>query len=144
MTRKNNFYNLLPTALVLLITSTIFLGSCGRKHHNFLDFSNKKREPKFNRLSLPAVQNLTVKKEGGIVTLRWKKILDAWRLSKYNIYKFIRTAFIPKKPINKIPLTKTHYIDKSKTASNTCYLVRPVFTIKGRQVVGPGSKIVCV
>jgi hypothetical protein len=134
MTKKDNLF------FITIVFVAIFFVSCGRKNNNFLDFSHKKREPKFNRLSLPAIQKLIIKKDGDVVTLRWKKIQNA----KYNVHRFIRTAFIPKKPVNKVPIKENYYTDKSNPPKNTCYLVRPVFYINGKTVIGPGSKIVCI
>jgi hypothetical protein len=140
MKRKNKFLSTGGLNPLILILLTVFFFSCGRKNNNFLDFSKKEKKQKFNRLTLPAVQNITVKRENNIVTVQWKKIPNA----TYDIYRFIRTAFIPKNPLNKRPLTKTYYVDNSNPPVDTCYLVRPIFYINGKKIAGPSSKIICV
>jgi len=121
----------------------LFLSSCGRKNNTFLVFASKKKVVKINRLTLPAVRGLRIAQtKQGATLISWLPVEvsgDNIELVGYNLYKFVPTAFIPRKPVNKHPTTKLSYLDSNTV--NYCYLVRAVFLARGKTVEGPASKI---
>ena len=140
--RKNhNLYILKLLALLALLE----LSGCGRKNNNFLVFENKEKEVKVNKLTLPSVRNISLTGKPHETIISWDKIDNAapngGTLIGYNLYRFIKTAFIPKNPINTQIIKKNYFVDFY--LDNSCYTVRGLFKIGGKLVEGPASKIVC-
>lgn len=86
--------------------------------------------------------------EQGATKLSWHPVdrfIDSGELVGYNLYKFVHTAFIPRKSLNKKILKQTHYLDPHPPKPGQpkfCYLVRPVFIIHGKTIEGPASRVV--
>ena len=124
--------------LLLLITS------CGRKNNNFFVFSKKDTSKKINKLTLPVIRRLKASAKDKTVMLSWKKVKHK-NLVGYNVYRFVHTAFIPREPINKEPITQEKFIDNiKKTKSKICYLIRAVFLIQNKTIEGPASRIYAI
>ncbi len=142
-----------------LIFLFLFFG-CARKQKNIFDFSEKEKV-KINKLTLPVVQFLQAEKKGNDIFLTWQKINNDFNLNEnkskvffvgYNVYRFVDSGFVPRKPLNKRPLTLNNFCDvgvlepKGNHSSefSYCYLVRAVFKIKDKNYQGPASQIICI
>lgn len=134
---------LLVATLALLIAP-----GCGRKNSSFLNFNKSKPAVKVNPLTLPAVRGLTAARiSDEIVEVCWQPVINpAMDLQGYNLYRFVRTAFIPKKPLNKEPIQDKNFRDNLTNKKDVafCYVVRPVFKIEGKNFEGPLSQVVCI
>jgi len=137
--------------MYLIFAVPLCMIGCGRKNNSFLNFEKKEKVIKVNRLTLPSVKNITLSQnQNGTHFLQWTPVASKNTqriLVGYNIYRFIQTAFIPRKPLNKQPIKENFYHDTtlhgSKTKKIICYVVRSVFKIKGKKFEGPLSNIVC-
>lgn len=122
----------------------LLLSSCGRKNNNFFVFTKKEKPQKINRLTLPVVKGLKITHhENHTVTLAWYTVKHE-NVIGYNLYRFVRTAFIPRKPLNKKPITQetfTETIPKSIRDHKICYVIRAVFLIQNKIIEGPTSKV---
>ena len=152
----------------LLTLSLLFLTHCGRKNNNFLNFDAAKHEPKINKLTLPSVKGVRITQTTNEqISLAWKEIefventddTPPKQFLGYNVYRFARSAFIPKKPLRKKGLccttTKTFFHDttyldvfedqgmREPETQPICYAVRPVFKVNSKIIEGTTSKIVC-
>lgn len=131
-----------------LILFFLFFG-CGRKQKNIYNFSDKTKKIKINNLSLPAVQNLSLKKISLGILVLWNplekeniKLKEGEaHLLGYDIFKFKKSGFISKKPINKFICTKNNFVDQNFEES-FYYLVRAVFKIQGQIIYSPSSQII--
>jgi hypothetical protein len=136
------------------LTVSLFVANCGRKNSNFLNFEKKEKLVKINRLSLPSVNGISVKKINSKKEyVEWQPVQEIKnvKLLGYNLYRFSKIAFIPKKPLNKNPIKQTHYtICSSDKNFSTCYIVRAIFKValkatgKVKVCQGPASKIICI
>ena len=94
-------------------------------------FNNKTIEflEKINKENIPTFQNENT-----------PKILG------YNVYKFLKTRFIPKHPINKKPIPNNSFLDTTSesTKNHFCYAVRAVFLIDNKELEGPLSQVICL
>lgn len=124
---------LLPLGVILLFSS------CGRKNAHFFVFEKAKKTEKINKLSLPMPRNFKAVFKKNRTELTWTKPQEN-NLIGYNIYRFIETGFIRRKPINKKPITKESYIDLAPPHP-ACYLVRGIFHINNQSIEGPSSII---
>ena len=149
---KNKFFKIIfiPTWAIVPLFAILTFG-CGRKNNNFLVFDKEKVLTKINKLTLPSVRNLKIHNKTLLTKtlLTWKPIkndIKKTELLGYNVYKFSRTAFVPKKPINKKIIKKPEFLDmyKQKKQTEVCYIVRAVFKIDNRIIEGPASKIVAL
>ena len=156
---KNNKKYLLWKLTVTIFVATLFL-NCGRKSRNIFSFDTKDTY-KLNILSLPAPQNLQLKKKGNKNILTWNEITKTLvqlkppsdknnkderpevKLIGYNIYRFAHRAFIPNRPLNSKPISKTYFEDQPSKRYLWCYLVRGVFECLDKKYQGPTSLIVC-
>ena len=157
------------TTLCFLLVILVLLQACGRKNNNFLVFAPAKKETKINKLTLPAVKNVTLTSTPQkTLKLTWNHVTPPARspndkpteLLGYAVYRFSRSAFIPKKPLQKrdvqskksrISTTKNWYDDasyqktfedqgvRSPEKEQICYIVRPVFMIGQTVIEGPTS-----
>jgi hypothetical protein len=144
---------------VIIFVSFIFLLflGCGRKQKHIFYFSDKKTFPKINKLSLPVVKGLNIKRDKTSCNLSWFAISpqeitrDNLIFIGYNVYRLVNSCFVPKKPLNKKVITQDIYSDNTitqvenlKEQEKYCYLVRAVFTIYNQKIEGPSSQVVCV
>jgi len=142
------FKNKIKVTYTLLLL--LMIANCGRKNNSFFNFGKKEPTVKINKLSLPSVRRLkATKQDEDTILLKWQPAQPTStdrELVGYNIYKFARTSFIPKKPLNKSPIKETFLQEKIKTAKKNCvavcYAIRPVFRIEGKIFEGPLSEIV--
>ena len=110
-------------------------------------FKEQNKEGLIQRLSLPSIKELALKKEGSEIHLSWNPI-ESLRtdvtLLGYNIYQFCPSSFIPRSPLNDIPLQQAFFIDSSpEIDSPLYYIVRGVFDYKKTGYLGPSSNVVC-
>jgi hypothetical protein len=136
------YHTILKFILILFI---IFLTNCGRKSRNIFVFS-KVQKVKIKKLAFPSVKgiNVTAKKHGNLVS--WRAVGKnnfSEKFIGYDIYRLTSLHVIPKKPLNKNPITKTQFFDitRHKTKKQNQYLVRAVFRNKNKQIHGPASQI---
>ena len=125
--------------IIFILLISFFLNGCGRKQHNFLNFEKKKSTLKINRIILPTTKITSIECEKEEIKVFWKDI-NHEDLIGYNIYKFTKENFIPKKPLNREPLKNNFFISEE---SDSCFLVRGVFKIQNQISEGPSSNILC-
>ena len=128
------------------------MNSCGRKQKDIFNFSKQKIQ-KINKLVFPPIKgaHATLIPQG--IQLTWypvktdqlKKVPYKTQLIGYNIFRLTRYRFVPKKPLNKTPITKEEFLDTiNKVHKKTyCYFIRGVFQVEKKIIQGPGSQIVC-
>jgi len=63
--------------------------------------------------------------------------------SGYHVYRLTRNYFVPKQPLTKNPLKELVFIDRhaTKRGKRYSYVVRGVFSIENRVVLGPASRM---
>ena len=147
---NNKFY------IQLLIISFLFFTGCGRKQKNIFSFEPDQKL-KVTKLDLPAVKGLKIAKNGDCNILTWfdlfnqKNSTSINSLQKnfigYDVFKLTKRNFIPKRPLNKNPLTETQFVDKNKkftkkSPRKSFYLVQPVFKFDNQFIKGLSSQIV--
>jgi len=144
---------------VLLIIFLVIQAGCGRKQKDIFYFSKEEALPRINRLSLPCIKQITCKKDGCTNKISWKllPLINSYDkgealLLGYNVYRLVSAYFVPKKPLNKKQIiTDNFYLDEQvaidpvlKKEQKHCYVVRGVFKINNRKIIGPSSRIVCI
>ncbi len=139
------------TFIILLF----LISSCGRKQKNIFSFEPEVKN-KVSKLDLPAVRGLTITKSNQGNLLSWLDLAFTKATQNfqknfvgYDIFRLTSLNFIPKHPLNKTPLTETHFLDKPyshkrQTSKNFYYLVQPIFKFDKQITKGPSSQIMCV
>ncbi|MCF7799749.1 hypothetical protein K9M16_01995 [Candidatus Babeliales bacterium] len=136
-----------------------FFISCARKQKDIFYFPQKEISIKPNKLSLPYVKQIRIKKDKTGNNIFWKTNFDkdilntleknGYKFIGFNIYKLSRASIIPKKPINKKPVNNYNYLDKSvlikknkeEIKYKNCYVIKIVFLFDKKTVEGPISQI---
>ena len=152
---KNFFYTL------LIITLFLF-SHCGRKKKYPFSFKTKKTTPSIEMLDLPSIKGVTIKKEKKGKKTSWKQLEKSalQKLSQrdtvfvgYNVYRLTNYGFVPKTPLNKKPLSRTEFFDKQtlvtcfenrkqKQHQKASYVVRAIFKVNKKIILGPLSRII--
>ena len=137
---------------IVLLALLLVCVSCGRKQRTIFHFAVTP-PVKINKLELPIARGLQAVHHNHAIKLTWHPItLDQFpqtspglKLIGYNIYRLTQRHLVPKKAINKFPITTNSYIDTKKKNRNRsyCYLVRGIFKINEHQILGPVSHIIC-
>jgi hypothetical protein len=144
-------YNIFKVIILGLIL--FFIQGCGRKQKSILCFQP---EPKvvINKLDLPSVKGMRAQITKMGVYISWlpifteKTSINVKKLEKnfmgYDIFRLANNAtFIPKKPINKKPVSLNYYIDSgAKKIPHPFYLVQPIFKFDQKIIRGPSSHII--
>ena len=134
------------------------LAACGRKPKQLYSHKESVKSYPYSRLTLPIVTNISATKSGGEVLARWVPLpqeptpppriherveLDHTpRFIGYNLYRFAKTGFIPKNPINNKLILSPQYRDIPPSDNyQWYYLIRAVFFVYGKKIEGPASKI---
>ncbi|MBD3273376.1 hypothetical protein GF385_03455 [Candidatus Dependentiae bacterium] len=131
-----------------------FLFGCGKKQKNIFDFSKKEVFKKVNKFELGFIKNVKVEKKtfGNLITWDYSNVSNQYvkNFSGFFIYRLVRSSIIPKKSLNKKPILENKFLDKEILSlpsdlkqKNYCYVVRPVFFIEKRKILGLLSQIVC-
>jgi|GEM_PF-1459816 hypothetical protein len=140
----------------LVIFMIIVTPQCGKKKKNIFSFNEHQKKEKINRLSLPSPQNIKYEENENGIFITWKKINkeniptfqneNTPKILGYNVYKFLKTRFIPKHPINKKPIPNNSFLDTTSesTKNHFCYAVRAVFLIDNKELEGPLSQVICL
>lgn len=116
---------------------------CGKRPKNFFSFEQKEEKAISTRMSLPAVRNMCYIKNAPHNKLVWDAITSP-NLIGYNVYCFLPTAFIPKKPANSAPLKNPFFLLRNgdeDTQKEEYSIVRGVFNIDGKTQEGPSSHL---
>lgn len=129
--------------LLSFFALVILLPQCGKKRRNFYVYEQEDSSLKINKLSLPAIKEIKLNKTAEGNHISWTSPKQKHKLLGYNIYRFRKGKFIRKKPFLKTSIKKTAFIDKVKSNTRWCYLVRGIFEVQKQVVEGPTSKIVC-
>lgn len=140
-------YSFIFFALLFLIQG------CGRKQKNIFLFTPEDKN-KISKLDLPSVRGLTITKVNQGNLLSWFDLsfpktnpqIQAHFLG-YDVFRLTSLNFIPKHPVNKNPLTETHFLDKLKMHKQNAkyyYLIQPIFKFDKQLIKGPSSQIVCI
>lgn len=140
--RNHNF------AFIILL---FLISSCGRKQKNIFSFEPEVKN-KVSKLDLPAVRGLTITKSNQANLLSWLDLAFTKTNQNfqkhfigYDVFRLTSLNFIPKHPLNKTPLTETHFLDKPKNrAQKSYYLIQPIFKFDKQIIKGPSSQIICI
>ena len=132
----------------LLITVTLLIAACGKKHKNvFLFQQNAVKLP--NRLAMPSVRGVRVRSCRQEVHISWhhvdKKLVADFDIIGYNVYRLTTWGVVPKQPLNVVPCSKNWFVDTDYRAkSQRSYLVKVVGKNQLVALEGPASNIVSV
>lgn len=127
----------------LLVIWLLFLSSsCGRKQRNIFTFPQE--EPKkLSIFDFPVVKGIRVTKVSHGNKITWfplSNITQTKVFLGYNVYRLTLQGFIPKKPLNAIPLINNEFLDKQKTDKQS-YLIKAVFRVNEKTIEGLSSQI---
>lgn len=141
---------------LILLLVLFLLSSCGKKQKNIFDFSTKKEIYKVSKFDLGFVKQVKVEKTKFGNKLTWSKFDFESKDQKvqfigYNVYRLARSGILPKKPLNKRPITVCFFLDRKSLFKKRdvefkdfLYTIVPVFDVDGNQVNGLLSSIVVV
>ena len=143
---KLNVYLFTPCFLLLSIIGV--LTGCGKKQKNIFVFDKVKRA-NVSVLGLPSVKGVVVTHEAEGVRISWYPVsLDGITPNDlcfrgYNVYRLTRAGIIPKKPLNKLFLIDTSFVDRhAKGQPPTAgYLIKAVFSVAKETFYAPASRI---
>lgn len=129
--------------LFFVCLSLVMQVGCGRKPKNILAFGTTDRQQKKTKyIFYPTIKNIELTPTNIGINLSWKPI-EHEHLEGYNVYRFSRTTFIPKNPLNKTPMTTTTFTDSHPPKTYVAhYVIRAVFKKENKHVEGPTSQIV--
>jgi len=132
---------------IIFIVLVFCFSSCGRKQRNIFNFSETNKL-KINKLTLPAVKGVKVKKINNENVVEWLEVKSNdkdMKLLGYNIYRLTRGYFAPKKPMNSKIITGNIFVDQHpKSNYPNCYFVTPVFSKQDQFFEGPISQIISI
>ena len=149
-----------PFLLLLLAC----LPHCGQKPRSIIPAEKasctqaQARQPQ----KLPTIRSLELTKTSCGNLLRWTPVSPnvckrtdtecgpaEWHVFGYYIYRFPKEGFVPRTPLARMKATATQFLDKRvakkqiRTTYSWCYLVRPVFRVEEKIIIGKTSQIVC-
>jgi hypothetical protein len=141
-------------SFIVIALFFLILG-CGRKQKNIFSFDPEVKN-NITKLDLPSVRGLMITKSPQGNLLSWfglsftkeKSLLQKYFVG-YDVFRLTSLNFIPKHPLNKTPLTETHFLDehtahKKDLSQKRCYLIQPIFKFDKQILKGPSSQIICV
>lgn len=145
--------NLTHLSLYIALSLFFFFAGCGRKQKNFLYFPPEKTL-NITKLDLPTIKGIKAQRTNIGTHISWvplftdKTPLNIKRFEKnfvgFDLFKLANNAtFIPKKPINKKPITTNYFLDKQINKSNyAAYTIQPIFEFDNQIIHGPSSQII--
>lgn len=131
--------------LISFLFFLILLSGCGRKQRTIFYFPEQNAVRILTlQLASPKITRLCKTSHG--IHIQWlapahRPNVEQAELIGYNIYRLTRHGFIPKKPLNEAPITKTEFYDVSTKPSAERYAVRAIFKMHGQLHEGPTSNI---
>jgi len=125
---------------ILLVLN--LLPACGKKQRDIFSFkSQKTATEKVHHVALSSIKNLHLFAHDDEIHLSWKPLSTKHiHLIGYRIYGFQDHAFISREPLATVDPKTTTFT--SKKSVYTHYTVSALFSMDGREIEGPKSKII--
>ena len=129
-----------------LLSVLILFPSCGRRQRTIFHFPQEKAIH-LTTLQFPSPKIISLTDTSRGVLIQWleptlsEKMNDS-KIVGYNIYRLTAHGFIPKKPLNQLPLTTSQYLDQQPKGQLILYTIRALFMTHNQIHEGPTSNIV--